>query len=787
MRGDGPAPAPASRGPAPAAAAAPPARLGSLARSLLYAAPFAGAREPAPLPAGAEVWVSGDDSTLARAVLRALERRGLAARLVALALPSTASQPAALVLLAPDRRLGEDGLWSEESEGWLKQAFQLAKAAGPGLRAARGALLTVSRLGGAFGVERLPEGVDPLFGGLAGLAKTAGREWPEVRCRALDLGLSDEPALAEAIAAELELAGPAELGVSSAGAIVPELRPAPIERSQAPLGPGDAILVTGGARGVTAEAAVALAQACRGPIVLLGRTPLPGPEPEWLASLSTEAELKKALAARETQPSPKRIEAAFRACMAGREIRATLRRIEAAGSRAVYVAADVRDAAAVRAALEGATREAGPIRALVHGAGVLADRFIQDKTAEQFDAVFDTKVAGLRHLLACVGLESLKVLALFSSVSGRRGRAGQADYAMANEALNKVAQSLAARRPACRVVSVNWGPWEGGMVTPSLRTIFEQEGVGLLDLTEGGRHLVAELGARGVEPLVAQEEQKPSILAPVFERVLAPRSHAFLASHAINGQPVLPVAMMIEWLAHGALHGNPGLSFCGLEDLRVFRGVIVKDGPKLLRVAASKAEREGDAWAVTVELQGESGPHARCRVLLSQRPPAPDSPARAVPALEAYPRSVADAYRDLLFHGELLRGIEAVEGCSGDGIAVRLAAAPAPAAWMEQPVRGAWLSQPLAVDSAFQAMILWSFERHGSGCLPNAVRRYRQYRPFPKQGLRAWVAVTRHNEQAASADVDFLDSRGELVARIEGSEHTIDPSLKAAFRKGIPA
>ena len=79
----------------------------------------------------------------------------------------------------------------------------------------------------------------------------------------------------------------------------------------------------------------------------------------------------------------------------------------------------------------------GPVTGLVHGAGVIHDKRIAEKTSAQFDSVFDTKVLGLEALLDATANEPLRFLCFFSSVAARGGNIGQSDYAMANEALNK--------------------------------------------------------------------------------------------------------------------------------------------------------------------------------------------------------------------------------------------------------------------------------------------------------------------------------------------------------------
>ncbi len=339
------------------------------------------------------------------------------------------------------------------------------------------------------GRRRAGPAFDADSGGLVGLVKTAGHEWPEVNCKAIDVDPTwDVAAAAEAIVAEMPSAGRARSGFRPAGKVKVALRAAAIDPSEsvAPLGPNDVVLVSGGARGVTAEVAVALAGAFRPTVVLLGRSPTPEPEADWLRTSGDEAAIKRALHGRSTgKVSPQSLNDEYRRIAANREVLANLRRIEAHGARVLYRSVDVRDHAAVATVVDSIRREVGPIRGLIHGAGVLADRKIEDQTDEQFAQVFGTKVGGLDALLAAIGGDDLRALVLFSSSTARFGRTGQVAYAAANEVLNKRAAVEAAARPGCRVVAVNWGPWAGGMVTPALKALFESEGIATIPLRPG--------------------------------------------------------------------------------------------------------------------------------------------------------------------------------------------------------------------------------------------------------------------------------------------------------------
>ena len=764
-------------------------------------------REVVKVATDAEVWVLEDETELASTLVEELERSGLQGRRIA------RSEVASLAV--PGRLAGLVILPSSGGDA-LADAFRLLRLAGPGLRKGRGSFATVTRLGGSFGLGGLATGADPASGALAGLAKSAALEWPEVNAKAVDLDPDlSAGRMASEIVEELSRRGPVEVGMTDRGRSTIVLESVPLDASTGvdPLSAGDVVLVTGGARGVTAEVTVALAGYFRPTLVILGRSPEPTPEPGWLAPLRDEAEIKRALHARSTNGSgtPQAIGEQYRQVAANREVRANLRRVEEAGARVVYRSVDVRDVESIARVVASIRDEFGPIRGLIHGAGVLADRKIEDQTDDQFARVFETKVVGLDGLLAAIGPDDLRVLVLFSSSTARFGRVGQVAYAAANEALNKRAQQEARDRLGCRVVSVNWGPWAGGMVTPSLRPLFEAEGIALIPIAEGARYLVEELrgqsptrpvevvilGGGGPDPdflkPVPKGEGLSTGLSKVFERPLDVASTPILESHVMDGRPVLPMALILEWLAQGAMTRNPGMVYLGVDELRLLKGVVLREAlPETIRALAGKGVRRDGHTVVPVELRGVLSDgrevlHARGEVVLGDHYPEVP-PAFEEPGLPPSTMLAREIYREMLFHGPGLQGIVAVEGCGDLGIAATVSAAPSPTEWVVNPLRNQWLTDPLAVDCAFQMMILWSLERTGSGSLPTYVGRYRQFRrAFPAEGVRVVARVTEAGAHKARADVDFLDDRGQPVARIEDYECVIDASLKAAFRRNRAA
>ncbi|MBL8777687.1 MAG: SDR family NAD(P)-dependent oxidoreductase [Acidimicrobiales bacterium] len=433
-------------------------------------------------------------------------------------------------LLAADDAAALSGGAAEVLDGLVHLAFLahgtelplatlFAQLKGPVLGGLRH-LVVATGLGGGFGRGPARSAGDllPASSGAHGLARTVAREFPDCRVLAIDLDPKDDPShLAEHLLAEL-CAGDGLVDVGRTNGTRQTLRVLPAELDEdavaaAPpiVGADSVVLLTGGARGITARVAVALAREGCGHLVLVGRSALPeGDEDPATAGAADAVELRKALIG-EGLKDPAAIEAACGRILAEREVRATLRTIADLGAEATYHQADVRDAAALEAIVAGTYERCGRLDGVVHGAGILEDRFLRDKTAESFERVFGTKVDGARTL-ARVVRPDVGFLVLFGSIAGVFGNRGQVDYAAANDALDTLARR-AAEHLTGRVVSVDWGPWAGtGMVSAELEREYGRRGIGLIDPDDGVACLLHELRSGRADAQVVLMRARPDDL-----------------------------------------------------------------------------------------------------------------------------------------------------------------------------------------------------------------------------------------------------------------------------------
>ncbi|HEY3868122.1 MAG TPA: SDR family NAD(P)-dependent oxidoreductase [Actinocrinis sp.] len=638
---------------------------------------------------------------------------------------------------------------AEDDVAIAREAFRAARAL-----AGRGSFVAVGQAGRA---------------GLGALTRTCAREWPGVAAKAVEIEAgaeaSDVAGTAAAIAAELlggDSTADVVLGLDGSRCVRAML-PDDSDPTQPPhspggvFGPESLVVFTGGGRGVTAACARAVARTFCPRIVLIGRTAM-ADEPPVLREAATDAEVRTALVAQARHAGqklrPAAIDAELRRIRAVRDIRQTLAEIEDAGSPVRYLAADVGDIEALRSALREVPVGWGSVTAVVHGAGVLADRLIADKTDEQFDRVVRAKVDGLRNLLTLVGADEPAAVCVFSSVAASEGNAGQCDYAVANEIAERIAADWRAGHPRCLVKAIAWGPWDGGMVGPELAALFGERGVPLIPLAEGADAFVAEL-ARDPERvrslITADAPGAPGLGAGTDARAaditVDEASRPWLADHRVGGRAVVPMAVVCDWMLR--LADGPGA--LALEDIDVLRG-ITAPGVVTVRRSGSEFTVAAEDGRVCYRARAVTGPVVW---------PAADI---GLPT-GLRPISYDPLYDgETLFHGPMFQVLQQVEGIGPAGAAGSVAGAGA-MRWPAEP----WRIDPAALDGALQLAVLWARKAIGRATLPMSVRAARFRAAGLEPGpLRCVVRAVGSGADSAVCDVVLLGPDAQCVAELCG-------------------
>ena len=414
--------------------------------------------------------------------------------------------------------------WHLEVRKQTKSLFHLIQQLAPDLAerdSFPGAVLAATSLGGAWGRDGSP-GSNVASGGVHGLLRTLEAEFPSICGKTVDFDPWLAPGeMVDHLLGELGSIGDeTEVGYSGGRRTVFIPKHVPIESDRKTARdwkpePGWVVLVTGGSRGITAELAHEVARPGVRLIIVGRSSAVEAAAGELAAYAEMDAmELRRVLTesalARGETSTPARIEAVIQDELRRRRRAKNLDDYRQLGAEVEYHALDVRDAEAFGGLIEGLYERYGRIDAIIHGAGIVEDRRLLDKSPESFDRVFDTKVDSAFIMSRHLRPEALKWVALLSSVSGRFGNRGQVDYAAANETLNRLAWSMAKTWPGVRVVSVNYGPWRSeGMANEVVLQQLAKQGISPLEPAEGRRFLIEELAYGTLEDVEVVAGQGP--------------------------------------------------------------------------------------------------------------------------------------------------------------------------------------------------------------------------------------------------------------------------------------
>ena len=305
--------------------------------------------------------------------------------------------------------------------------------------------------------------------GLLGLFLSAAQEHPAVQFRTLEIDRDTDLPLALRAAldkgcAVVELIHREGKVFTSQGHLAPAVFGDPPSLK---LNPGDVVVMSGGATGISAHLARGLVPFAPR-LVFLGRTRLdpcahplePHPEPSSSASAPDKSR--------------------------AREIAQTLADLHASGIEATYLTCDVTDPEAVRVALGEVAGRYGRIDGIIHGAGVLRDGFLDQMTSEDFSLVADVKFLGAWNLFSAAEGAGLRFFVGLSSVAAIQGNPGQTNYAAANRMMSALLRYLRRKNGAIRFKALMLPPVEGaGMAEdPEVRDLLRRRGVAYVHVHE---------------------------------------------------------------------------------------------------------------------------------------------------------------------------------------------------------------------------------------------------------------------------------------------------------------
>jgi NAD(P)-dependent dehydrogenase (short-subunit alcohol dehydrogenase family) len=426
------------------------------------------------------------------------------------------------------------------------------------------------------------------------------------------------------------------------------------------------VVFAGGARGIGAVCAKALAAQTGCTIVFLGRTPLTSEI--WELSRLSESELKqkadafaKAFKAANPGCPPRAPREAWKKKQQALEAIETLNSLKNNGSDADYFAVDVRDRAALLQAFQDIQRRFQRIDVVVHVAGlggVDTDRMLLRKDWETIHQVLETKVIGALHILKAAEATGVKLFLGFGSIASRFGNTGQVDYAAANGLLTGLARAHNAtgKLPTARVLA--WGAWDGvGMaVSGPTKEMLLAYGLKFIAPDQGAACFLTELTASPATPaelyltpkwsaltdLLDQQAQGLTETAPkttLLGTVVQHRSHDYLKaehrleSHAIpfldhhryDGTAWVPAVMGVEVAVEAAASLFPDLQAIAVQQLTLKKAVrLVRDEPVELitevRALPNGASEQQVHAIVSARFKGREWVFAEMTVLMAQSP-----------------------------------------------------------------------------------------------------------------------------------------------------------------------
>lgn len=622
--------------------------------------------------------------------------------------------------------------------------------------------------GGRFGT--VGNNIHPEICNAAAFARSVHLERNDLKVRVIDLDSQIEPGkAAELILQEV----PGEETIVTVGydldltRWLPQsqvLQPVDYEPRSHNWSSEDVIVVTGGAKGITAECALALAESTGAKMALVGRS-------------------SKVVG----------------------EIAQTLQRFADKKLTCQYYACDIADAQAVRDLIADINTEIGKVTGIIHGAGLNTPRRVEQVTLESARKEAAPKLIGAFNLLQATAEQPIKIFAAFSSIIGVTGMAGNTWYAFANQSLALLLNRWQQQHPESDVISLAYSVWsEVGMgarmgsvknlARMGIAAIPPQEGidrfVGLFKGNPGVKQVVIAARLGGLDtwhpPEIVLDKQlrfierveyiEPGVETRVKAHLTLERDR-YVGDHIWRGSYLFPTVFGLEAMAQATAYvlGNSQPEIARIENISLRRPVVVSpDKGTQIQIKAEVLEKDQQGEIkVKVGISSEQSNFSTdcfsAVLVVGKRAEPETSEVKRGKALDIVPK--IDLYGGLLFQGELFQRLEKIYSLSRDLSILSVTARPSTELTNEGFGEGLGGHCVLG-DAYFRDVLLQCMQVNipQDICLPVQIDCIDfNYDPSLEQGARTLQAILHKLEgKEYLCEVIATDAEGIIRERIKG-------------------
>lgn len=538
---------------------------------------------------------------------------------------------------------------------------------------------------------------------LSGMLKSITSEFPSVHSTVVDISQSVLPAddTHSYLDHILSLDEPEkEYSINEDGLYVHTMVPCQasitsLEGTSFPVSLPSCILAIGGARGIAVPVLERLGSKTAS-LIVTGRSD--NTLPHWYLPGSSVPQIRSELIKMHRDSgetfTPASIEREVRRISSSVEAISTLNRLSDLYASVTYVKVDLLDSDAHALVMAELKAKGLQVDTVISVAGIIEDSLVSKKKPDSFERVLSTKMNALKLAFKVLDEHPVTRFVNYSSIAGKTGNYGQADYSAANELINAGSWISALYHPSLKVTSFNWGPWaSSGMATQEVNDAFAERGIIPIPLDVGADCVASILTNQSDLPLEVTSglydstkftqsnfdiqrisESYPFLgqhslstssstahdqLKETYKLYLDPHSLPYISSHRKFGQPVLPAASSCTFaleayqrhlgssdlaLGHSALRITTdvlsGIVFSDFTPRQLFLEVTSEDNqPFTCRLRDSRSKR----YSYRTQVEEVLHPDISSNLLSSlSRTSHDDQPPLSV--------SQRDAYDRYLFH-----------------------------------------------------------------------------------------------------------------------------------------